>query len=461
MLEKNLTELVLLKASESGADFAEIFAEKLRYSSLSAGAGKIDGLSSGLRLGAGVRVFKDNFCGYAYTNDLSEKGLMKAAVAASTAIDDKRLISSVKLVRQDFENNHKIQINPIGVSLQEKAALLKNFSDYGYAAAREVVRVDVSHNSKDQEVFIANTDGLLVEDRRIRTRLGFSVKTEDGARRFENFWTKGMLQGLEMIDETNLEEVAEETVRQAVEMLGAEHCPAGKLPVILAREIGGVLFHEACGHSLEATAVARNASVFCDKLGEMIASPLVTMVDDGTLPNQWGSSNIDDEGISTRRNVLIEKGVLKGYLVDRFNARRMQMLPTGSSRRESYEYVPTSRMNNTFIIGGKSCPEDIIAATERGILAAQIRGGSVNTETGDFNFSVSRAYLVENGKIKCPLRGAKLIGNGCEILKNIDMVGNDPGMRGGGQCGSKSGWVPVCHGTPTLRVSEIAVGGQK
>ena len=270
-----------------------------------------------------------------------------------------------------------------------------------------------------------------------------------------------MLQGLEMIDETDLYEVAEETVRQAVEMLAADNCPAGKMPVVLAREIGGVLFHEACGHSLEATAVARNASVFCDRLGEQIASPLVTMVDDGTLPNQWGSTNIDDEGIPTRRNVLIEKGILKGYLVDRFNGRRMRMEPTGSARRESYEYVPTSRMNNTFILGGENRPEDIVAATEHGIFAAQIRGGSVNTETGDFNFSVSRAYLIENGRITRPLRGAKLIGNGSEILRNIDMVGNNPGMRGGGQCGSKSGWVPVCHGTPTLRVAEIAVGGQK
>ena len=461
MLEKNLTERVLLKASESGADFAEIFAEKLRYSSLTAGAGKIDGLSSGLRLGAGIRVFKDNFCGYAYTNDLSEAGLMKAAAAASVAIDGKKLINSVNLVRQDIENRHKIQISPMSVPSKEKAALLKKFSDYGYAAAREVSRVDVTQSSKIQEIFIANSDGLLAEDWRVRTRLGFSVKVEDGGRRFENFWTKGMLQGLEMIDETDLYEAAEETVRQAVEMLAADNCPAGKMPVVLAREIGGVLFHEACGHSLEATAVARNASVFCDRLGEQIASPLVTMVDDGTLPNQWGSTNIDDEGIPTRRNVLIEKGILKGYLVDRFNGRRMRMEPTGSARRESYEYVPTSRMNNTFILGGENRPEDIVAATEHGIFAAQIRGGSVNTETGDFNFSVSRAYLIENGRITRPLRGAKLIGNGGEILRNIDMVGNNPGMRGGGQCGSKSGWVPVCHGTPTLRVAEIAVGGQK
>ena len=424
MLEKNLTERVLLKASESGADFAEIFAEKLRYSSLTAGAGKIDGLSSGLRLGAGIRVFKGNFCGYAYTNDLSEEGLMKAAAAASAAIDGKKLIGSVNLVRQDIENKHKILVNPMSVPSKEKAALLKKFSDYGYAAAREVARVDVTQSSKIQEIFIANSDGLLAEDRRVRTRLGFSVKVEDGGRRFENFWTKGMLQGLEMIDETDLNEAAEETVHQAVEMLKADNCPAGKMPVVLAREIGGVLFHEACGHSLEATAVARNASVFCGRLGEQIASPLVTMVDDGTLPNQWGSTNIDDEGIPTRRNVLIEKGVLKGYLVDRFNGRRMQTEPTG-------------------------------------IFAAQIRGGSVNTETGDFNFSVSRAYLIENGRITRPLRGAKLIGNGGEILRNIDMVGNNPGMRGGGQCGSKSGWVPVCHGTPTLRVAEIAVGGQK
>lgn len=461
MLEKKLAERVLLKALDSGADFSEIFAEKTRSSFLKVGDGKVDSVSANLRLGVGVRVFKDDFCGYAYTNDLSEEGLLKAAAEAAIAIRSEKLISSVNLVSQEIENKHKCEISPLGRTSVEKADWLKQFSEYVYGANARVARVDMSQSSKMQDILVANSEGLWVEDSRIRTRVGFSVKVEQDDKCFENFWTNGQLQGLEMIDKINAQSVAEQTVREAIEMLKAENCPAGKLPVVLAKEIGGVLFHEACGHSLEATAVAKNASVFCNRLGQKIASPLVTLIDDGTLPNQWGSTNIDDEGVKTQHNVLIEKGILKGYLVDRFNGRRMNMSPTGSSRRESYEFVPTSRMNNTYIVSGESLPEDIIASTPNGIFAAQIKGGSVNTETGDFNFSVSRAYLIENGKITKPVKGAKLIGNGADILQKIDMIANDSAIKSGGQCGSVSGWVPVSYGTPTLRVSEIAVGGQK
>ena len=243
-------------------------------------------------------------------------------------------------------------------------------------------------------------------------------------------------------------------------MLHADPAPSGKFPVIIDNEFGGVIFHEACGHSLEATSVAKNASVFANKLGEKVASDLVTYIDDGTLENEWGSLNIDDEGEKSRKNVLIENGILKGYMIDKLNGRRMGMESTGSSRRQSYRFAPTSRMTNTYIAPGKSTPEEIIADTEYGIYAKYMGGGSVNPGTGDFNFAVNEAYLVKNGKIERPIRGATLIGNGAKTILNIDRVANNLG-HGAGMCGASSGSLPVNVGQPMVRVSEITVGGKE
>jgi len=232
------------------------------------------------------------------------------------------------------------------------------------------------------------------------------------------------------------------------------------MPVIIANQFGGVIFHEACGHSLEATSVAKGTSEFAGKLGEKVASELVTAVDDGTIPHAWGTTNVDDEGIPMQHKVLIAHGVLTGYLVDRFNGRRMQMPATGSGRRQSYRFAPTSRMSNTFIAAGKSTPEEIIAATGYGLYAKYMGGGSVNTATGEFNFAVNEGYLVKDGKIDRPVRGATLIGRGSEVLRKIDMVAGDL-ARGQGMCGSLSGAVPTDVGQPTIRVSELTVGGGK
>jgi len=232
------------------------------------------------------------------------------------------------------------------------------------------------------------------------------------------------------------------------------------MPVVLNNQFGGVIFHEACGHGLEATSVSKNASVFCGKLNQVVASPIVTAIDDGTLENGWGSANYDDEGYPQQRRVLIDKGVLKSYMVDKLNSRRMNHLPTGSSRRESYRFSPTSRMSNTFIDNGTSTFEEIIASTEYGLFAAKMGGGSVNPGSGDFNFSVSEGYIVRNGKIAEPVRGAALVGNGAEILWKIDMVGNNLD-RARGMCGSASGSICADVGQPTLRVSSITVGGKK
>ena len=265
--------------------------------------------------------------------------------------------------------------------------------------------------------------------------------------------------GLEMFDSIAPREVGVHAAKQALVNLGAGYCKAGVMTVAIENGFGGVIFHEACGHSLEATQVGVGMSEMCGKLGQKIANEKITAIDDGTIVGAWGSTNIDDEGNPTQRNVLIENGVLKGYMVDRLGSRRMGMPMTGNSRRQSYAYEPTSRMTNTFIDNGPDKNEDIIASIDYGLYAKSMGGGSVNPLTGDFNFTVNEGYIVRNGKICEAVRGASLIGKGAEILQDIDMVGQNL-ATGQGMCGSSSGSVPTDVGQPLIRVSSITVGGR-
>lgn len=461
MIAKETAAKVLDLALQTGGDFAEIFVENTRQASVSLGAGKVDNSSSSRTYGAAVRIFKDDFYTYAYCNDLSEKSLLATAAKAASVLDGPKLIKNVAFCDYLFENNHKIMFNPVDAERDQKVALLRLASETIYKGSAKIARTDVSFSATDQQVLICNSDGLWAEDTRIRSALRMRAIAEDGEKRYSGFETLAGLRGFEMFTPENVQLKAEKLAANALEMLKVEDCPAGRMPVVICPGQGSVLFHEACGHSLEATSVAKKASVFADKLGEQIADEQVTLIDDGTLPNHWGSTNIDDEGIPTQRNVLIEKGILKGYLIDRFNARKMQMKPTGSSRRQNYKFAPTSRMNNTFILEGKYDPAEILAETPNGIYVAQISGGSVEPQTGEFNFSVDRAYKIENGKLGAPVKGAKLIGTGAEILQKVDRVGTNLEISGGGICGSLSGGVPVCNGQPTIRISSLLVGGQK
>jgi len=265
--------------------------------------------------------------------------------------------------------------------------------------------------------------------------------------------------GIEMFDNVNPEYHGREAARIANTMLHAKNCPAGNMTVAIDNGFGGVIFHEACGHALEASAVSKGNSVFANKLGEQIASTKVTAIDDGTMINAWGSLNIDDEGNNTRRNVLIENGILKGYMIDKLNGRRMNMEATGSSRRQGYRYQPTSRMTNTYIAAGEDKPDDIIKSMEDGLYAKKLGGGSVNPVTGEFNFAVQEGYLVKNGEIGEPVRGASLIGKGSEVLMDIDMVGYNLEVAQG-MCGASSGSIPTNVGQPMIRVKTMTVGGR-
>ena len=459
MINEKTAGLVIEKALSKGGDFAEIFCENTVKNNISMVNGHVDNAVSGIDYGAGIRIFNGTNAVYVYTNDLSEDNLIKTAEQAAEASVGKSAVRFPSFNPYKYENRNLIKIMPSDRSGREKRDILKEASDaaFGYNSLIKQVRTGCADSVQD--VLIANSEGVWAEDRRVRTRFTTEAIAGDGNEKQSVRQSPGGSEGMELFERIDVKELSKEAARTAVTMLGAGQCPSGKMTVVIDNGFGGVIFHEACGHSLEATAVARNASVFAGKLGERIASDVVTAIDDGTIPNGWGTLNVDDEGNPTRRNVLIENGILKGYMIDKLNGLRMGMEATGSSRRESYKYAPTSRMTNTFIAAGKSTTEEIISNTEFGLYAKQMGGGSVEPATGVFNFAVLEGYIIRNGKICEPVRGATLIGKGSEVLLNIDMVGNNL-MRAQGMCGSISGSIHADVGQPMIRVQNMTVGGR-
>ena len=395
----------------------------------------------------------------ASTVDTSEAGLLRCAKQAAEALGEGTAQIDIVLKERIFGDIHPIRIVPQSVTNKEKVEILKS----AYFAAKNyndaVTQVSGTLLDVDHNILIANTEGIYAQDRQIRTRMAISAVAEVNGQTQTGSCNPGRRMGLEMFETVIPENVGIHAARQAVTMAGAGYCPAGVMPVAIDNGFGGVIFHEACGHSLEASGVAYGNSQFVGKLGQQIANEKVTAIDDGTIPNAWGSINIDDEGTPAQKNVLIENGILKSYMIDKFNGRRMGMESTGNARRQGYSYTPTSRMTNTYIAAGTDKNEDIIASMEYGLYAKEMGGGSVNPVTGEFNFAVNEGYLVRNGKICEPVRGASLVGKGSEIIMNIDMVGTDMDM-GQGMCGSSSGSVPTNVGQPLIRVSSITVGGR-
>lgn len=460
MFSKSVIEDVLTAALSTGGDFSEVFVEDRYTNRLTLQDGKVESSLSGRDFGIGIRVFKGLQSIYTYTTDSSKEGLLKAASNAAHAISGQTIMNPQPLVKEAISCAHPIAINPKDAEKIRKVNVLKKAHEIAKNYHSSIQQVFARYFDEEQNVLIANSEGKLIEDTRVRSLFAIQSIASDGIQIQPGFYVPGAHKGFEFFENLNLEHYANEASRIAVTMLHADPCPSGKFPVIIDNEFGGVIFHEACGHGLEATSVAKNNSVFANRIGEKVASDLVTYIDDGTLENEWGSITVDDEGEKARKNVLIENGILKGYLIDKFNGRRMKMESTGSSRRESYRFAPTSRMTNTYIANGKSTPAEIIANTENGIYAKYMGGGQVNPATGDYNFAVMEAYLVKDGKIDKPIKGATLIGNGPETIKLVDMVGNNL-AHGAGMCGSLSGSIPVNVGQPMIRVSEMTVGGSK
>ncbi|QUF83755.1 TldD/PmbA family protein [Clostridium butyricum] len=459
MLSKNIVSQVLAKCLITGGDFAEIFEDDSINNSISLVDGKVQDAIGGRSYGIGIRIFKGLKSVYAYTNNNSLNSLLETAYRAALALGDVKEEKSIVLSEKKIETIHPILYYPKDVQYERKISILKSAYNGAKNYNSDISQVISSYSDKEQSILIANTDGLYVEDKRIRTRLGVSAVASKENENQTGFQGPGRHMGIEMFETIDAEAAGIEAARIAHTMLHAKNCPAGNMTVAIDNGFGGVIFHEACGHALEATAVAKGNSVFAGKLGQKIASSKVTAIDDGTIPNAWGSLNIDDEGSKTQKNVLIENGILKGYMIDKLNGRRMNMEPTGSSRRQSYKYQPTSRMTNTYIAAGTDKPEDIIKSIDNGLYAKKLGGGSVNPVTGEFNFSVQEGYLVKNGVIQEPVRGASLIGKGSDVLMEIDMVGDNLELAQG-VCGSSSGSIPTNVGQPMIRVKNITVGGR-
>ena len=460
MISREVCQRVLHKAVSTGADYAEIYAQNTVNHSISMIASKVESVKDTVITGAAIRVYKGMRSVMASTVDTSEAGLLKCAESAAEALGQGTACIDIVLKERLFGNIHPVKIAPASCTNKEKVAVLKQ----GYFAAKEydesIVQVSGTLLDVDHNILIANTEGIYTQDRQIRTRMAISAVADKGQGTQTGFFGPGRRMGLETFTELiDPKSVGIRAAKQAVTMAGAGYCPAGVMPVAIESGFGGVIFHEACGHGLEASSVAYGQSVFAGKLGQKIANEKVTAIDDGTIPNAWGSINIDDEGTPAQKNVLIENGILKSYMIDKFNGRRMGMASTGSSRRQSYRHTPTSRMTNTYIAPGTDKNEDIIGSIEYGLYAASMGGGSVNPVTGEFNFSVNEGYIIRNGKICEPVRGAALVGKGSEVIQNIDMVGTNLDM-GQGMCGSSSGSIPTNVGQPLIRVSTITVGGR-
>ena len=461
MVSSAVCERVIARALSRGGTFAELFIEDSRNFSMSLRDGRIENAALSRPYGAGVRVYDGLRSIYVYTCDVSESGLLRAADRAAAAVTDTpKSVGDIKLAERANADIHPVKTPFLSVEASRRAEILRKADKAARAVSSNIVQVSAGLLSREQHVLIANSEGRFVTDRRVYTRLGCQAVAGNGTENQSGFEGPGALMGFELFESrVDPARVGREAARTAIEMLHAPVCPSGVMPVAIGNGFGGVIFHEACGHGLEATSVAFGTSVFCGKLGEQIASPCVTAVDDGTLPNEWGSENVDDEGTPTTKLVLIENGVLKNYMIDRLNGRRMGMPPTGSARRESYAYAPTSRMRNTYIAAGSDDEKEIISSMGDGLYAARMGGGSVDPATGEFNFAVQEGYLVKDGKITTPVRGASLIGKGAEILMKIDRVGRDMRMAQG-MCGSLSGSVPTNVGQPMIRVSSITVGGR-
>ena len=461
MIGKKLAIDVLNEALATGADYAEIFYEDSHSYSLSIENGKVETSSSNIMNGVGLRLLKENQCVYGYTNDLTKKGLISLAQSLRASFHAERLITVTKLDMIKVKNRNPVVNSYDGISREEKIALVREgIEEIQSLNDPRIVRYIGSFSNNHRFVAVFNSKGKWFKRDTEFGRLAYMIVAADQNGFETSFEGPGCQQDISYFrTKVHAREVARKAAEKALLMLTAKECPSGKMPVVIGNGWGGVLFHESCGHPLEASAIAKGLSCFTGKDGEMIASPIVSAVDDSTIPQAWGSIDIDDEGNPGTKRLLIKDGKLVNYMIDDFNGRRMGKEGNGACRRQNYKYCPTSRMSNTYICNGKNTPEEIIAATKLGLYAVGFNGGSVDPTTGEFNFGCSEAYIIRDGKICEPVKGATLIGHGDEILKHIDMVGNDLDM-GQGMCGAASGSIRTNVGQPTLRVSEITVGGR-
>jgi TldD protein len=458
LIEPDVLERVLTTALQAGGDMAEVFAEDAVTSGAVLDDRRIEELSSGRSRGAGIRVVDGETTGFAHTADLTEGGLLAAArAAAAVARDTTSGTRSVALGPLAGHDRGERTL-PGDVDKARKLELLTRADDAARAAGDAITQVQVGIGDSRRRVLIANSDGLFATDDQIRNRFSVSCVANGDTGMQTGYESLARTEGFEIFERQAVEDLARTAAGRALTKLNARPAPSGEVPIVLAGGSGGILFHEACGHGLEADHVVKDASVYRGQVGQLVASPLVTLVDDGTVLGEWGNFAVDDEGNPPARNVLIEDGVLTDYMWDWLRARKEGRQSSGNGRRQSYQHLPMVRMTNTYLLAGSEDADEIIAQTPTGVYVKKLGGGQVNTATGDFVFGTTEAYLIENGRITEPLRDANLIGNGPEVLRRIDAVATDFDMTPG-TCGKDGQSVPVGCGQATLRITGITLGG--
>ncbi len=459
LLEADLLERSLQKALNGGGEFAEIFVEDRRSMSAVFDDGRVEELTSGRSRGAGIRVVAGETTGFAHTADLTVRGIEAAVESAAAAARSGESTNASVNLRNENQNHTQTKKLPSDIEKTQKVNLLAQANEIARSQEGEIVQVSVGYGDSRRRIQVANTDGLFASDDQVRTSFSVSCVAAGDTGLQTGRESVGHTVGFELFDQVDVEEIARKASQRAITKLGAVPAPSGEMTVVVGPGGGGVLFHEACGHGLEADLVGKSASVFAGRKGEMVANPMVTLIDDGTMSGEWGCYAIDDEGHPAQRNVLIEEGKLTDYMWDYLRARKEGRSSSGNGRRQSYQHLPMVRMTNTYLEAGSSSPEEIISSTDYGVYVAQLGGGQVNTATGDFVFGMTEAYLIEDGELTTPIRDGNLIGNGPQALLDIDAIANDFAMGSPGTCGKDGQGVPVGDGTPTLRVTRLTVGG--
>lgn len=451
---------LLAEALARGGDFAEVFGERTESARIPLEENKIQSAEIRQSLGVGIRVIHGEKQGYAYSDDLSPERLLEAARVAAYIAEGGKPVTPVTVSPASGPNFYPIRYAPSESEIRDKVQLVQRANTVAFEYDARVRQVQVGYMDSLKDILVANTDGVYITDRQTMVRMHLVVLAVEGGESQTGFYGGGGRIGMEYFEANSPECLAVEAARQAIIQLGAAEAPAGAMPVVIDNAWGGVWLHEAVGHGLEADFNRKKTSVYTERIGQQVASPLCTVVDDATLPNRRGSINIDDEGTIGQRKVLIENGILRGYMQDRLNSQLMQAASTGSGRRESYRCIPMPRMTNTFLEPGEHTPDEILRSVSQGFYAKNFSGGQVDITNGNYVFNVTEGYLIENGKIGRPVKNATLIGNGPKDLEKVTMVGNnwllDPGI---GMCGKDGQSVPVGVGMPMILISEMTVGG--
>lgn len=462
MIDREVLEKALRASLRHGGDFADIYVERKTADNLRLEDNKIESFSSGNDIGVGLRVISGASTYFVHSDGLSPDAVLAAAdelAAAVRAQKGKQNPATVYALNQVFSSaKQPVRISPDSIEQDEKADIARRANTAARAVSGEINQVTIMLGSSVQEVAVATSEGLYAEDRRTLTRVFVFAVAKRGDKIESAHEAPGMTGGFELFETHSPEQIGQDAAKRAVMLLGAAPAPSGNMPVVLGNGTGGVLFHEACGHGLEADAVRKGASVFAGQIGKKVASDCVSASDNPALPNRWGSFSFDDEGIPASETVLIENGILRGFIYDRFNAMLLKAQTTPNGRRQSFRHIPIPRMTNTYIKEGPDKFTDMLTGIERGLYAKALGGGEVNPANGDYVFGVTEGYLIEKGKITTPVRGAVLVGNGPTTLKDIEMVGADLDFDAG-MCGKAGQSVPAGTGQPSLRIKGLTVGG--